>query len=103
MAWSDNRKKDPSSGQLQPLPFTVKLKAASYDNSVGDIAFATLWTDPDFDSSRSAFYYVRVLQIKTSLWTTYDAVCYGAELPTELPAEIQERAYTSTIWHTPGE
>jgi len=103
VAWSDNREKDPSSGQLQPLPSTVNLKAASYDNGVGEIAFATLWTDPDFDSSRSAFYYVRVLQIKTPRWTTYDAVRYAAELPTDLPAEIQERAYTSPIWYTPGE
>lgn len=101
VAWSDNREKDPTSGQLQPLPSTVNVKTASYKNSVGNTAFTTLWSDPDFDASLSAFYYVRVLQIKTPRWTTYDAVRYGAELPTDLPAEIQERAYTSPIWYSP--
>jgi hypothetical protein len=61
----------------------------------------TVWTDPDFDPSVKAVYYVRVLEIPTPRWSTYDAVKLGVEPPKEVPATIQERAYSSPIWYTP--
>lgn len=36
-------------------------------------------------------------------WSTYDAVKLSVEPPKGVPATIQDRAYTSTIWHTPPE
>ena len=62
----------------------------------------TVWSDPDFDPSQSAFYYARVIEIPTPRWTVYDAFRMGASLPAEAPTETQERAYTSPIWYTPG-
>ena len=59
------------------------------------------WSDPVFDSEESAFYYVRVLEIPTPRWTTYDAAFYGIKRPNNVPATIQDRAYTSPIWYTP--
>jgi len=60
-----------------------------------------VWADPDFDSTQPAVYYVRVLQIPTPRWSTYDAARLGVEIPKGLPASIQERAWTSPIWYTP--
>jgi len=51
---------------------------------------------------QKAFHYVRVLEIPTPRWTTYDAKVFGVKLPTDVPSSIQDRAYTSPIWYTPG-
>ena len=59
------------------------------------------WKDPDFDASERAFYYVRVVEIPTPRWTTFDAKIFGVKLPDDVPASTQERAYTSPIWYTP--
>ncbi len=74
---------------------TVDVEAASYTNAIGDPLLLGYWEDPDFDPSLRAFYYVRVLEIPTPRWTTYDAKFFGVELPEGVPASIQERAYTS--------
>ena len=80
---------------------TVDVASASYNNSIGDVSFTAYWEDPDFDPDAHAFYYIRVLEIPTPRWTTYDAAFYGVALPKDVPAEQQERAYTSPIWYTP--
>jgi hypothetical protein len=56
---------------------------------------------PEFDPKQRAFYYVRALEIPTPRWTTYDAKIFGVKLPDDVPAAIQERAYTAPIWYTP--
>ena len=99
VAWSDNREAD-IDGRLPPAGSTVNLNDASYLNSIGSPSFSVTWIYTDFERDEAAFYYVRVLQIPTPRWTTYDAVLYGlGELPS--PEVIQERAYTSPIWYTP--
>jgi len=80
---------------------TVDVKNASYSNSIGDPLLFAHWKDPDFDPKRRAFYYVRVLEIPTPRWTTFDAKFFGVKRPDDVPAAIQERAYTSPIWYTP--
>ena len=67
------------------------------------MALKTVWTDPDFDPSLHAFYYARVLQIPTPRWTTYDAKTLGVPPPSNVPATVQDRAWTSPIWYTPTE
>ena len=45
---------------------------------------------------------VEIAGIKVDLrWTTYDAARWGTERPANVPAAIQERAYTSPIWYRP--
>lgn len=84
-----------------PVGNTVNIEEASYTNAIGDPFFQSFWKDSDFDPSERAFYYVRVLEIPTPRWTTYDAKFFGVKRPDDVPASIQERAYTSPIWYTP--
>jgi len=81
---------------------TVNEKEAYFDNSIGSPTLDGYWEDPDFDAAQRAFYYVRVLEIPTPRWTTYDAKYFKVKRPTDVPVSIQERAYTSPIWYTPS-
>lgn len=81
---------------------TVDVATATYTNAIGEPFLETYWEDPDFDPALRALYYVRVLEIPTPRWTTYDAAFFGIDLPTFVEPTHQERAYTSPIWYTPA-
>jgi hypothetical protein len=81
---------------------TVDLHTGKTANSIGAAELATLWVDPEFDPTQSAFYYARVLQIPTIRHSQLDAIALGIDTPYEGPATLQERAYTSPIWYTPA-
>ena len=100
VALSDDRKVG-ADGKVPPVGSTVDIKKATYTNDIGDSQLSTVWTDPDFDPKQKAVYYVRVLEIPTPRWTTYDAARNNLPLPTDVPATIQERAWSSPIWYTP--
>ncbi len=101
VVWSDGRKIDKATGKLPAVGNTVNIKEASYTNSIGDTQLSAVWTDPDFDESLHAVYYVRVLEIPTPRWSTYDAAKLGIAPLKDVPATIQERAWSSPIWYTP--
>lgn len=103
LAWSeaDKRKLD-GNGKLPPVGNTVDVKKATYTNDIGDSQLVAEWTDPDFDPTISAAYYVRVLEIPTPRWSTYDSARNDLPLPKEVPATLQERAWSSPIWYTPS-
>ena len=81
----------------------MDVNNATYTNAIGDTQLMTVWTDPDFDATRRAAYYVRVLEIPTPRWSAYDAVRNKLPLPDMVPATIQERAWSSPIWYTPAQ
>ncbi len=101
VALSDGRKVSRRTGRAQPLRSTVDLKNAEYSNTTGASALQIVWQDPDFDASKPAFYYFRVLEIETPRWPAYDAKFFGTKMPSNVPMVTQERAYTSPIWYVP--
>jgi len=100
IAWSDDRAPG-ADGKLPPVGDTVDVANASYKNTIGDALLFAHWTDPDFDESRPAFYYVRVIEIPTPRWTAFDAKIFNIDMPDDMVMKLQERAYTSPIWYTP--
>ncbi len=100
VAWSGKRSPD-KDGKVPAVGNSVDLTNATYTNNIGNTELMASWSDPDFDEKQHALYYVRVLQIPTPRWSTYDAVRNGLPLLKDTPATVQERAWTSPIWYSP--
>jgi hypothetical protein len=60
VVWSDGRT-PAADGGLPSVGNTVDIQTGRYANSIGDAQLVAVWTDPDFDPSKSAFYYARVI------------------------------------------
>ena len=102
VVWSGDRKPDKWTGRVPAIRSTVDFENATYTNDVGSVELKTVWTDPEFDASLHAFYYVRVLEIPTPRWTLIQSVKSGLPPPKVVPLTGQERAWTSPIWYTPS-
>jgi hypothetical protein len=100
VALSDGRVAD-ADGRIPPVGNTVDVTTARFTNDIGAPELIGHWTDDDFDPSQPALYYVRVIEIPTPRWTTYDAVRNGLPLLEGVPITLQERAWTSPIWYLP--
>ncbi len=102
VAWSGDRKPDAKTGKLPAVGSTVDVANATWTNTIGAPELIAVWKDPDFDPKLRAFYYGRVLEIPTPRWTAYDAKRFGVKPLEGTTMTLQERAYTSPIWYTPG-
>jgi hypothetical protein len=103
VAWGDADKRKPGKdGKLPPVGSTVDIENATWTNTIGDPELITVWQDPNFDPSLRAFYYARVMEIPTPRWTAYDAKRFGVKPLEGTTMTLQERAYTSPIWYSPG-
>jgi hypothetical protein len=102
VAASGGRKIDPQGRCKTPVGSTVDVANATFKNTIGAPLLDAWWKDPGFSARERAFYYVRVLEIPTPRWTAFDAKFYGVKMPPEVTMTLQERAYTSPIWYTPG-
>jgi hypothetical protein len=102
VAASGNRKIDPRTHRAPPVGTTVDLTTGGYTNSIGAAVLTAVWRDPEFDASKAAVYYTRVLEIPTPRWSTLLAIKNRLPLSPYVPASIQERAWSSPIWYTPA-
>ena len=102
VAWSETDKRKEANGRLTPVGNTVDLATATYTNSIGATELIGSFTDPQFDPTQRAFYYVRAVEIPTPRWTAYDAVKYKVKMASEVEMIQQERAVSSPIWYNPS-
>lgn len=100
-ALSGRRKDNPKTGLAPAVGNTVNLKTGTYKNTIGAVVLTTVWQDPEFDATKPAVYYARVLEIPTPRWSTLLAIKNRLPIPKEAAATVQERAWTSPIWFTP--
>jgi hypothetical protein len=103
VALSGNRKVEPKTRRAPVVGNTVDLTTGEYRNTIGSPQLTTVWHDTEFDPSKPAVYYARVLEIPTARWSTLLAIKSKLPIPEPVPATIQQRAWTSPIWFTPAE
>ena len=101
VACSGSAAVDPSTHRCPDNGARVDLATCESFPGSGASELKTVWTDPQFDAGLRAFYYVRVLENPTCRWSTWDAVREGVEPRRDMPATIQERAWSSPIWYRP--
>ncbi|MCZ6889079.1 MAG: DUF3604 domain-containing protein [Gammaproteobacteria bacterium] len=101
VACSDGGNVDPKTHRCPDNGAKVDISNCAITPDLGAGELKALWTDPDFDRRERAFYYVRVLENPTCRWSTWDAIKAGVARRPDLPATIQERAWSSPIWIEP--
>lgn len=100
VACSDGLNVDPETNRCPDNGARVNAGDCAFSSDVGAAELKTLWQDPKFDASQSAFYYARVLENPTCRWSTWDALRAGVEPREDLARTIEERAWSSPIWVT---
>ncbi|MGB2219062.1 MAG: DUF3604 domain-containing protein [Henriciella sp.] len=100
VACSDGLTVDPDTHRCPDNGARVSSDDCSISADAGAGELKTMWRDPDFSPDQEAFYYVRVLENPVCRWSTWDAIRSGKKPRSDLPATIQERAWSSPIWYS---
>ncbi len=101
VACADGRRPDSKTKLCKDSRAKVNLNNCRISKNLGADELKAVWQDPDFDPNLKAFYYVRVLENPTCRWSSWDAIKSGEIPRADLPATIQERAWSSPIWYIP--
>lgn len=101
VALSDNRVVN-EDGAVPDNNATVNLKTGEWSKDKGATVLQTIWSDPDFDPTAEAFYYVRVLELPTPRFNLWDEIREGIDFPDDAIRTIRERAWSSPIWYSPN-
>ena len=99
VACSDGLQPDAKTHRCADNGAKVNLNDCSISQDKGAAELATTWTDPEFKTGVSAFYYVRVLENPVCRYSQYDAIKLGLPHPAHSTPTIQERAWSSPIWY----
>jgi len=102
VACADKLTPDPKTQRCPDNGATVNLNDCSIAKDKGAIELSRVWTDPTFKAQQRAFYYARVIENPVCRWSTWDAIRNHLDLSKQVPATIQERAWSSPIWYTPA-
>ena len=97
---ADGRTAD-ASGRCSATAADPDLETCAQRNDVGAAELTARFVDPDFAADQRAFYYIRVLENPSCRWTNWLANSAGVALPNDVPATLQNRAWTSPIWIEP--
>ncbi|HAX06402.1 MAG TPA: hypothetical protein DCX77_12060, partial [Acidimicrobiaceae bacterium] len=100
-ACSDGGEVDPDTDRCPDNGASVDLTTCATTRELGAKELSATWTDPNFNPTQNAFYYVRVLENPKCRWSTWDAIRAGTPLNPDMHASIQDRAWTSPIWYNP--
>ena len=96
VACAGDRKPD-GDGKCPATVASVDIATCSLSGT-GAAELQTTFTDPDFSPDQIAFYYVRVFENPSCRWTTALANEAEVDRPTDVPATVQHRAWSSPIW-----
>lgn len=102
VACSDGLEVDPETRRCPDNGARVDVSDCSISADVGNAELRVRWSDPDFDPTARAFYYVRVLENPTCRWSTWDAIRAGVAPRSDLHQTLQERAWSSPIRIVPA-
>ena len=102
VACSNDLTVDPETHRCPDNGANVDLSDCSITEGVGAAQLDAVWSDPAFEPSQHAYYYVRVLENPTCRWSTRDALRAGVAPRPDLHATIQERAWSSPIHVVPA-
>jgi len=100
VACSDNLQVNQETHRCPDNNARVNLGDCSTTANVGALELKVLWQDPDFVPEQEAFYYARAIENPVCRWSTWDAIRSGEVPRKDLPATIQERAWSSPIWYS---
>ena len=89
----------PTGTDLARLRSVIASTSASpaWTNTIGPYKLGGVWFDADFDPTKPASPYARVIDIPTPRLTASDAIKFNLTLPNKIPAKGQERACTVPI------